>query len=234
MISTTPPLAVLFEDAHVLAVAKPAGMLTQGYRGGEPTLEDATRRYLDPAGTGSVYLGTVHRLDRPVSGVVLWAKHEKAARRLSSQFAGRETVKEYLAIVDLEQDAKVIETGVDVVWEDWLADTTDSSGVVRVVGVDSPRSRLAVTRLRLEKAPETVPEGTAWLRLWPVTGRTHQLRAQAGSRGMPVRGDAPYGSSRPFSSGIALHAHSITFQHPTLKRFTTVVAPCPWTWGLSE
>src|SRR4051812_9164252 len=96
----TEPLVVLFEDAHVLAVAKPAGIATQGPPAGPPTLEGAVRRHLAPAAPGAVYLGTVHRLDRPVSGAVVWAKTPKAARRLAAQFAARHVRKEYWAVVE--------------------------------------------------------------------------------------------------------------------------------------
>src|SRR4051794_11495719 len=96
----TEPLVVLFEDPHCLAVVKPAGLLTQGTAAGEPTLEAAVRRYLTPGAPASPYLGTVHRLDRPVSGVVVWARTPKAARRLADQFARRAARKEYWAIVE--------------------------------------------------------------------------------------------------------------------------------------
>src|SRR4051794_17912786 len=105
-------MIVLYEDAHCLAVAKPAGMPTQGAPTGEPTLEAAVRRYLRPHDPSTVYLGTVHRLDRPVSGVVIWAKSPKAARRLADQFARRQARKEYWAIVEGRPRA---EAGL---WED--------------------------------------------------------------------------------------------------------------------
>src|SRR5215217_432331 len=109
------PLSLLFEDAHCLAVAKPAGLLTQGRPGGEPTLEDAVRRHLDPGDPWSAYLGTVHRLDRPVSGVVLWAKTPRSARRLAAGFAAREAVKEYWAIVEEAAAGPALEG----TWDDW-------------------------------------------------------------------------------------------------------------------
>ena len=86
--ATDEPLAILRDDPHLIAVVKPAGMLTQGYAGGEATLEDAVRRHLRPDDPGSVYLGTVHRLDRPVTGVVVWAKTPKAAARLVGAVRG--------------------------------------------------------------------------------------------------------------------------------------------------
>src|SRR5215469_13793760 len=98
-----PSLVILYEDSDCLAVAKPAGQFTLGHWAppGELTLESAVRRHLKPDDPDSVYLGIVHRLDRPTSGVLLWAKTPKAARRLSAQFERRRVVKEYWAIVEL-------------------------------------------------------------------------------------------------------------------------------------
>lgn len=164
----TDVLAVLYEDAHVLAVAKPAGLLTQGRPTAEPTLEQAVRRYLLPGAPGSVYLGTVHRLDRPVSGVIVWAKTPRAARRL----AARTTTKEYWALVESHNAPPTIVTGMAGVWDDWLARSSDATGVVRALELGTPEGRRAVTRYRVEAAAG-LPEGILWLRLWPETGRTH-------------------------------------------------------------
>src|SRR5579883_2022267 len=120
----TEPLAILFEDAHCLAVAKPAGILTQGTDSGEPTLEAAVRRHLSPTYPERVYLGTVHRLDRPVSGVVVWAKTPKAARRLAGQFAARSASKEYWAVVEGQPSL----SGAEQIWDDWLS-PVDASGI---------------------------------------------------------------------------------------------------------
>ncbi len=96
------PLSILFEDDHCLALAKPAGQFSQGAWApqGQITLETAVRRYLHPGDPHAAYVGFVHRLDRPTSGVILWAKTEKAARRLSIQFQKRLVLKEYWAIVE--------------------------------------------------------------------------------------------------------------------------------------
>ena len=221
------PLVGLYEDAHVLAVDKPAGRLTQGRRGGEETLEDDARAYLNPDAPASVYLGAVHRLDRPVSGVVLLAKTPKAARRLAAQFSAREVTKEYWAVVEARPGFP--EPGSEGVWDDWLLGSTDVSGAVRGAAEGDPAARRAVTRFRRESA--RAPEGCVRLRLWPETGRTHQLRAQAALRGWPVVGDAVYGSTRdPAGPAVALHARSVVFRHPTLGRPVTVVAPLPETW----
>lgn len=220
------PPVVLFEDAHVVAVAKPAGLPTQGTAPGGSTLESVVRTYLSPGAPGSVYLGTVHRLDRPVSGVVVWAKTPRAARRLSGAFSQGAVVKEYWAIV--EGGAAV--PGATGVWEDWLSDATDASGVVRRVAPDARGARRAVTRYELGRS-DALPGRALWLRLRPETGRTHQLRAQASLRGLPIWGDVSYGASRAFPQGIALHARSITFPHPGLRRPLTVTAGLPATWA---
>jgi 23S rRNA pseudouridine1911/1915/1917 synthase len=243
------PLDILFEDPYCLAVVKPAGQFTQGTWAppGESTLEQAVRHHLDPEHPEAVYLGIVHRLDRPTSGVLVWAKTSKAARRLSSQFEGRRVRKEYWAIVDCPPrpgEDRAIEpstadgdpgperavVGVDETWCDWLTRTA-RTGRASVVAPETPGARPAVTRVRRE-ADGMRPGGVLWLRLWPETGRTHQLRAQAAARGMPILGDSEYGSSAPFGAPhtIALHARSLEVRHPILQTPLTLVAPVPRAW----
>lgn len=221
----TEPLVVLFEDAHCLAVSKPCGVLTQGVSSGEPTLEGAVRRHVRPDDPASAYLGTVHRLDRPVSGVVLWAKTPKAARRLADQFARREAHKEYWAIV---AGAPKSDQGR---WDDWLClDEATGLGRVQVCSRQAPRARQALARFRAGRA-ERLPPDCSWLRLWPETGRTHQLRVQAASRGLPILGDRAYGSAASFPRGIALHARALTVHHPVLGHPATFTAPLPAAWS---
>ena len=216
---------ILHEDPHLLVVNKPAGLLTQGRVGGEPSLETRVRAYLAPDDPASVYLGTVHRLDRPVSGVVLWAKTAKAARRLADQFSKREARKEYRAIVAGRPTA---DRGG---WEDWLCEEDTGLGRVQVCLAGTPRARRAFTRFELDPGPDrTLPEGTSGLRLFPETGRTHQLRVQAASRGMPILGDSLYGSDRAFPEGIALHARSLEIAHPISDLRMTFRAPLPEAW----
>ncbi len=196
----TKSLLILYEDSHCLAVVKPAGLLTQGMPGRESTLEEAVRRHLHPDDPAAAYVGTVHRLDRPASGVVVWAKTPKAARRLAAQFADRQAVKEYWAVVEDAPGASA--SGLDAAgtWDDWLT-PPDASGVARAVAPRAPGARRAVTRYRRDRAGR-LPPGTAWLRLWPETGRTHQLRAQAAARGRRSSGTASMarpGRSRPAS-----------------------------------
>ncbi len=221
---TAPPI-ILWEDPHGLAVDKPAGLLTQGTGSGEVTLEDRVRRHLRPADPASAYVGTVHRLDRPVSGVILWAKTRKAARRWAEQFARREVRKEYRAIVE----AGRAPTGDRGTWDDWLT-PPDVSGRARVVAPGTIGASRASTSFEVIREGG-ISEGFLLLRLRPETGRTHQLRAQSAARGLPIVGDAAYGSARAFPVGIALHARSLTVFHPVDRRSIVFEAREPDAWS---
>lgn len=225
-----PSFQVLFEDYHCLAAAKPAGLLTQGPPH-VPNLVAAVKAYIKekydkPAG---VYLGIPHRLDRPVSGVVLFARNTKAAQRLAAQFRDRLVTKVYWAVV--------------------------SGGVRPAEGHWVDRLRKVADESRTELAPEGHPEakraelhyrvlgalagGATWLELRPVTGRMHQLRVQCAGRGHPVLGDALYGSAEPFGPPaaaprdrlIALHARALTFEHPARREPVRLEAPTPPAWS---
>jgi 23S rRNA pseudouridine1911/1915/1917 synthase len=236
-------LSILFEDAHCLAVIKAAGQFTQGTWAppGETTLEADVRAYLDPASPATVYLGIAHRLDRGTSGVLIWAKTPKAARRLSEEFERRLVVKEYWAVVEaapstLSPDADLAvrrllgQTGSEVVWSDWLT-AANKAGVVTALDAPATGARSAVTRVRYQPAV-ALPEGCHWLCLWPETGRTHQLRAQAARRGLPVVGDAAYGSTRAFPQphAFALHARALRLKHPISGVPLELTAPLPAAW----
>lgn len=240
IIAMWPGSRLLFEDEHCLAIVKPAGQFTQGSWAppGEQTLEQEIRAYLNPVDPSSVYLGIAHRLDRPVSGVLVWAKTAKSARRLSQQFERRRVEKEYWAIVEDTQTKALLETGsaetiagspVNGLWIDWLT-SAGVEGVVRAVDEGTERARQAVSRFSLEK-PSRLPSELLWLRLWPETGRTHQLRVQAAIRGLPIVGDANYGASKPFSGGIALHARRLCLRHPILGAPIELIAPLPASWA---
>jgi 23S rRNA pseudouridine1911/1915/1917 synthase len=225
----TTPLDILYEDNHCLAVAKPAALLTQGVPPGIPTLEAMVKAYLKECyrKPGNVYLGIPHRLDRPVSGVVLFARNTKAARRLAEQFQLRQVRKIYWAIV--EGDVKPPEG----TWDDWLLKVKDESRAERA-RPDTPGARPA--RLSYRRL-QTLPEGT-WLEIEPETGRMHQIRVQAAVHGWPIRGDVLYGARLPFGPPaelprdrmIALHARSLMFLHPIRYEPITVTAPLPESW----
>jgi 23S rRNA pseudouridine1911/1915/1917 synthase len=230
---------VILEDEHCLAIIKPAGQFTQGTWAppGEQTLEQDVRAYLDPLNPAKVYLGIVHRLDRPVSGVLIWAKNPKAARRLSSQFEHRKVQKEYWAAVSPSAGVspadpfRTLGEGetAEETWTDWLTGA-GTAGVVRALPEGTPGARPAVTRVSCARASR-LPEGCRWLRLWPETGRTHQLRIQAALRGLPILGDAVYGSDRTFPQGIALHARFLRVRHPILQTPLELYAPLPPAWA---
>jgi 23S rRNA pseudouridine1911/1915/1917 synthase len=227
-------LEILYEDNHVLAVSKPAPLLTQGVPAGVPTLEGMVKAYLKEKyhKAGNVYLGIPHRLDRPVSGVIVFARNTKAARRLAEQFQSHEVRKVYRALVEPSPAGEPPpEQGH---WLDWLLKVSEESRT-EVVAADTPGSKQASLRFRRLHA---AADG-ALLEIEPETGRMHQIRVQAAVRGWPVRGDALYGSRTPFGPPaelprdrvIALHAWSLTFLHPIRYEPMTLSAPLPATWG---
>jgi 23S rRNA pseudouridine1911/1915/1917 synthase len=220
--------SILFEDHHLLVVNKPAPLLTQAPND-IPSLESMAKAYIKekyskPAG---VYLGIPHRLDRPVSGVVCFARNTKAAQRIHSQFQEHKVRKVYWALV--ERDVQP-EAGV---WEDWIRKLVEESRVERATEGE-PGAKKAVLGYKVLKKVE----GGSLLELCPLTGRTHQLRVQTAWRGHPVFGDTAYGSNRVFGPiaaeprdrVIALHAHSLTIAHPFTRQELTFVAPLPEYW----
>jgi 23S rRNA pseudouridine1911/1915/1917 synthase len=227
------PLVVLYEDNHCLAVAKPAPLLTQGVPPGIPTLEAMVKDYLRERyhKKGNVYLGIPHRLDRPVSGVVLFARNTKAARRLAEQFQSRQVRKVYWAVVEPSADGTLPPEEGE--WRDWLLKVKEESRS-ELVSPDTPGAREAVLGYRALKASA----GGALLEVEPRTGRMHQIRVQAAVRGWPVRGDVQYGARQPFGPPaelprdrvIALHGRSLTFLHPIRYEPLTVTAPLPPAW----
>lgn len=224
---TLPPLSLLYEDNHCVVINKPAGTLTTGYDGGEETLDRQVKGYLKEkfCKPGNVFLGVVHRLDRPVSGVLLFARNSKAAGRLAEQFRTGQVRKLYWGVVTGHISPPVGRLE-DWLWKDRL------SGIVSVVAPLAPGARQALLHYEtLGTTPGTKPEMT-WLGLHPATGRTHQIRVQLASRGYPLLGDQKYGSLRSFPAGIALHARSLTFLHPIRYEPVTVTAPVPESWAV--
>jgi 23S rRNA pseudouridine1911/1915/1917 synthase len=228
------PKSILFEDNHCLAVAKPAPLLTQGVPLGIPTLEATVKAYLKERYNkpGNVYLGIPHRLDRPVSGGVVFARNTKAARRLAEQFQNRQVTKVYWAIVELSPTGEP--PPAEGVWEDWVLKVKEESRTIRV-SAETPGARRALLRYRRV----SVNADGALLEIEPETGRMHQIRVQAATRGWPIRGDVVYGARLPFGPPaelprdriIALHARSLTFLHPIRYEAMTVTAPLPEVWG---
>jgi 23S rRNA pseudouridine1911/1915/1917 synthase len=216
-----PPLNILYEDNHCLAIAKPAGCLSAHYQGKEETLDRAVKSYLKAkyGKPGNVFLGIVHRLDRAVSGVLLFARTSKAAARLAEQFRQGTVEKIYWAAVEgnLPRHAGTL--------EDWLQkDRTLGRVLVR------PPRALGARQALLRFQRKAQHDGLTWLEVRPQTGRTHQLRVQLAHHGYPIYGDAQYGSVHTFEGAIALHARVLTFLHPIRHEPITLTAELPPAW----
>lgn len=221
----TGALTVLYEDNHLLAVAKPAGVLVQGDASGDPTLFEAAKAYLKEryAKPGNVYLGLVHRLDRPVSGLVLFARTSKAAARLSAQFREGRAHKTYLAVVEGVPAPAAGDLAC------WLAAAGDAQGKTAAAAAPFPGAREARLSYRVREGGA----GAALLEVEPATGRRHQIRVQLAAAGHPVLGDVKYGARGPrVGEGIALHAWRLTVAHPVGGAEVTLEAPPPpdWPW----
>jgi 23S rRNA pseudouridine1911/1915/1917 synthase len=231
-------LTILHKDPSCLAVLKPAGLSTQAPRGID-SLESRVRRWLheraEAAGhnTDDLYLGLPHRLDRPASGVILFALTRRAARLISRQFERRQVRKVYWACVE------GVVAPADGTWIDFVRKVSNQPRV-EIVAASEPGAQRAVLHYKT-LAAILPPNGrlSARLEIELETGRMHQIRIQAASRGHPVVGDAQYGAATPFGiqtpdpreRAIALHAQSITFRHPETKEMLTVAAPSPPSWN---
>ncbi|MDO8474282.1 MAG: RluA family pseudouridine synthase [bacterium] len=211
-------LTVLYEDNHVIAVHKPAGLLTQGDKSKDPCLMDEVKVYLKKKyrKPGNVFLGLVHRLDRPVSGIVLFAKTSKGASRLSEQFRSHTIEKIYHALVIGKPDAGTL---------------------THYLVKDEGRRKTEVRGERGQRAEleydVVAPYGPYTLvRILLKTGRFHQIRAQFSFAGFPVLGDTKYGA--PFAlpdKSIALCATSIAFTLPTRDERKIISIPIPKGWN---
>ncbi|WP_161629929.1 RluA family pseudouridine synthase [Desulfogranum mediterraneum] len=208
-------IPVLYQDNHLLVVNKPRGMLVQGDRTGDRDLLTICKQYIKERyrKPGKVFLGLVHRLDRPVSGVIVLARTSKAAARLSAQIRERRVTKNYLALV----------AGVVPEQGDWR-DRMSRRGPQAVMDPAGKEARLHFQR-------EAAGAQTSLVRITLITGRHHQIRLQFADRGFPLLGDFRYGGSRSFTpGGIALHAASFSCLHPTSKEELTFTFPPDEIW----
>ena len=222
---------ILREGSGVVAMLKPFGLATQA----PPGIESVEQWLRDRLGRdASGYLGVPHRLDRAVSGVVLMAATPRAARKLSRQFEGREIAKTYIAVVETGAAAKETLPGADAVeWRDLLRKVPEEARS-EIVDSQALAAREAITHASwIDCAGRD--EGKRLLKLMPVTGRMHQLRLQAASRGLPIVGDELYGGP-PLGDGdaaerpILLHAWRIDYADPDSGDRITVEAPLPDHW----
>jgi 23S rRNA pseudouridine1911/1915/1917 synthase len=210
---------ILFEDNHLLAVNKPAGILVQGDETGDTPLSELAKEYLRRKYNkpGQVFMGVVHRLDRPVSGVVLLAKTSKALARMNELFRSNKTQKTYLALTQqqppLPQDQLI----------HWLV-KDEARNITKAFVRENKsglRSELRYTVLGSRQQYHLVQVN-------PVTGRPHQIRVQLASQGCPILGDLKYGAPAPLpDKSIALHAFQLAFEHPVQKTPVTISAPLP-------
>ncbi len=216
-------LELLYRQGPCFVIAKPAGLLTQA----PPHLDSVERRVKDvirrlEEKVGRVYLGVPHRIDRPASGALVLARHVRAAKRLSEQFQRRTIRKTYWAVVS------GLVSPAQGQWRDHLRKVPGEARA-EVAAEDHPDAREAILNYRVLRQDAT----RTWLEVDLVTGRTHQIRVQAASRGWPILGDLQYGSAEPFGPDlddqrlkwIALHARRLAFQHPMTREPVDIEAP---------
>jgi len=217
-------IEIIYEDNHLLAVNKPPGLLVQGDQTGDISLVDQVKKYLKLKYNkpGKVYVGLVHRLDRPVSGVVLLTKTSKALTRMNQIFADRKVRKKYWAITvnppPSESDRLT----------HWLKKDHIKNRTTRY-NREVKGSKLA----QLDYSLLLAKNRKYLLEIYPLTGRAHQIRVQLSAIGCPIAGDVKYGYKGSPERAIGLHAHSLQFEHPVRKEPITIEAPAPLDsfWG---
>jgi 23S rRNA pseudouridine1911/1915/1917 synthase len=213
-------LQILFEDNHIIAVNKKVSDIVQGDKTGDIPLSEKVKEYLKVTyqKPGNVFVGVTHRLDRPTSGVVLFAKTSKALTRLNAMFKEKESIsKTYWAIV---KNKPVQESGRLINY--LLRDTKKNKSFV--VNNPTKESKEAILDYRLIASSDIY----YMLEIDLLTGRHHQIRAQLAALGSPIKGDLKYGFPRSNpDAGISLHARKIQFTHPVQKTPVVITAPVP-------
>jgi len=218
-ISTKDNLNVLYEDNHLIIVNKRAGDIVQGDKTGDIPLSEIVKEYLKEKyhKPGNVYLGVVHRLDRPTTGLVVFSKTSKALPRLNKLFANKEAKKTYWALV---KNAPPKPQDTLIHWLKKNQKNNKSSAFTKELA----GSKKAILHYKTLKKLDTY----YLLEIELETGRHHQIRSQLASIGCPVKGDLKYGFDRSNPDGsISLHARQLEFEHPVKNEVMTIVAPLP-------
>jgi 23S rRNA pseudouridine1911/1915/1917 synthase len=235
-------IKVLYEDNHIIAVYKPAGVLTQGDRTGEISLYDMVKDYIkekknkkspsNPSGqAGNVFLGLVHRLDKPVSGIVLFGKTSKGASRLSEQFRNHTIQKTYYGIVvgKPKESRGVIKEKLNKIsfFAQGFTKKTDEELLAEIK--KATKTRTAELEYEVVKSNDKY----SLLKILPKTGRFHQIRVQMANMGCPILGDAKYSEQKSLPDGsIGLCATAITFKTATDGKIINLEIPLPENWKL--
>lgn len=213
---TSPDINIIYEDNHLIVVDKPSGLLSQEDRTGNPDLLTLCKDYIkrEYQKPGNVFLGLLHRLDKPVSGVMMFAKTSKAASRISEQIRTRKTGKTYLAVVRGNPPKN------SVLQHHLLKDKkTNRVKAVKPNTKNAKSSQLIFQTLQQKN-------NLALLKIKLITGRPHQIRVQLSEENYPVWGDSKYGE--PEKGTIALHSYELIIEHPTLKKEIIFSAPPPF------
>ena len=212
-------LEVLYEDNHLICVNKPAGILVQGDRTGDKPLVDFVKDYIRVKydKPGKVFCGVIHRIDRPVSGVVMFARTSKGLERMNALLREKKIYKTYWAIVK-KRPPKDADRLMNYLIKNPEKNT---SSVVEKSEEGGLRSELSYRRMGKLNNHHL-------LEVYPVTGRPHQIRVQLSHMGSPIRGDIKYGFKKPNEdASINLHARELRFEHPIKKEKILIVAPLP-------
>lgn len=220
MRSTVQNLEVLYEDNHLIAVNKKSGDLVQGDQTGDKPLVEVVRDWLRKKYNkpGNVFTGVVHRIDRPVSGVVLFAKTSKALSRLNELFKSKQVTKTYLAAV-CERPEKV-----EATLKGFLIKDSQKNKSRSIRGKNIGNAKESVLTYRYVASSDKYH----LLQVRPQTGRHHQIRVQLSEMGCPIKGDVKYGAPRTNKDGsIHLHARSLEIIHPVRKEPLKLEAPVP-------
>ena len=218
-------MQVLYEDNHIIAVSKTCHEIVQGDKTGDTPLSETVKAYIKEKYNkpGEVFLGVTHRLDRPTTGVVLFARTSKALTRLNAMFQSHEQIrKTYWAIVSTDNGQRLMDKG-EVRLENylWRNEKQNKSFVVKPGTKDAKRAVLTYKAIAHS-------ERYTLLEINLETGRHHQIRCQLAAIGCPIKGDLKYGAKRSYpDGGISLHARRIEFVHPVSKQDIVITAPVP-------